>query len=144
MPEATVIEDKIEFINAEEAEKIVRMMEKDWVKKDAKPKDLKEFVYRIISCHPYEKSGQYPPADKFLVKGEVQKFYRHKFVEQKFLVSGQENTQKVNQKVEQFQYNDMTDSKFNPGGSWNMVDGDANRQIDFSVFLKEFTEDKSE
>lgn len=142
----TVIEEKIEFVSANEAEKLDKMMTKDYVKRDAngKPTKSKDFVYRIISCHPYEKKDQFPPAGKFLIKVEVQKFHRNKFVEQKILISGKEQAQKVNKKVDGYEYTGITDNKFSPGGIWEQTDSDANRQIDLSEFNRIFVEDENE
>ncbi len=142
----TVIDEKIEFVSAEEAEKLDKLMAKDYVKRgpDGKALKSKEFIYRIISCHPYEKAGQYPPAGKFLVKVEVQKFYRNKFIDNKILVSGQERTQKENQKVEAYVYSGITDNKFSPGGNWNLADGDANRMMDLREFQEMFAVDTAE
>lgn len=137
------IEDKIEFVTAEQADKVSKMMTKDWVKSDAtgKPLKSKDFIYRIISCHPYEKAGHLPPMGHFLISLEVQKFYRIKFATKKVMVGGETKDFKENQKVDSHRFTGITDDKFNPGGSWECVDEDANRQIDLGQFLKEYAVD---
>jgi len=140
------IEDKIEFVTADEAKKLDKMMGKRWVKVDekGKPIDAKKYFYEIISCHPYEKKDVFSPLGKMLIKVEVQKFHRKQFGNVNVRVGNETKTQEQNQKVESHRYTGLTDNKFAPGGAWELVDEDANRQMDIHQFKKEFIIDTTE
>ncbi len=133
------IEDKIEFVTLADAQKLSKMMTKDWVKAgpDGKPTKSKEFIYRILSSHPYEKAGTINPVGKSPMILEVQKFYRNKFTTKKTMIGGQQQAEKENLKVDQHTYNDVS-------GVFDNVDEEANQMIDFHKFVREFAADAQE
>lgn len=140
------IENKIEFVTIDEAKSLDKMISKRWVKVDdkGKPVDSKKFFYEVISCHPYERNNVFNPLGKLLIKVEVQKFYRKEFVTVNTRIGNETRPQKQNRKVEQHQFSGITESKFEPGGTWQCVDEDANRLLDIKEFQKQFIVDPSE
>lgn len=131
-------DDKIEFVTPQEAEKFERMLFKNYVKlgKDGKPdKDSKKFIYRIIGVHPYEKPGMVTMQNQFLMRFEVQKFHRNKFVVHKVTEGNSKVEQKDNEKVDQF--------RIRPDGEgFELNDSDANRFIDCRLFSTEYLPDE--
>lgn len=129
------INDKIEFVTKEEAERFDKMMTKTYVRLvNGKPYKPKEFIYRIIGSHPYEPAGIVSQVGKFLMGFEVQKFYRKKMVTKNTQIGGELKPQKDNEKVEQHAFN-------NDFGVWECTDEDANRFIDCRKFEQEFQVD---
>jgi len=130
--------DKIEFVTPSEAEKFERMLFKNYVRlgKDGKPdKESKKFFYRIIGVHPYEKPSMVTMQNQFLMRFEVQKFHRNKFVTQKATEGNTTIDKKDNEKVDQFKIRD-------DGEGYELNDSDANRFVDCRVFSQEYVPDE--
>ncbi len=131
------VSDKIEFVTREEAEKFERMMFKNYVRtKDGKPdKDSKKFLFRIIGCHPYERPGMVTMQHQFLMRFEVQKFHRNKFVTRKASEGNSSVEVKDNEKVEQFKVRA-------DGEGFELNDAEANRFVDCRQFSQEYILDE--
>jgi len=130
--------DKIEFVTPEEAEKFERMLFKNYVRigKDGKPdKESKKFLFRIIGVHPYEKPGMVTMQNQFLMRFEVQKFHRNKFVTHKVTEGNSKVETKDNEKVDQFKVRA-------DGEGFELNDPEANRFVDCRDFLSEYIQDE--
>jgi len=134
------LDDKIEWVTADEAEKLDKLLFKNFVRKtELKSGDRKKFFYRVTGACPYvplHHNGREVLAgtNQNLIEFTVDKFHRNEFVKSRRRESGQEIEEEINKPVSRNEYDEKM-------GTWEMVDQDTGFKIDSRKFLEEFVRD---
>ena len=119
------------WISIEEAEKLEKLLFKNYVPKDDE-KFAKKFYYRVESIIPYTPADFSDP-DKHRYHVMIQKYHRDK-TEKVNTNDGSGNSQEIER-------NQRVDSHEMRNGKFVLIDAQANRLVDSDEFKKSFTLD---
>jgi hypothetical protein len=129
------VEEKIQWVTAEEAEELDKLLFKPFIKKGDKYKaENAKFIYRIIGSHPFVPSNVLTASGQHLVKFEIRKFYRNEFIVQKRREGGIENEERINKPVEWVALDEM--------GNGKMMDRDASFFCEARKFQEFYERDR--
>ena len=129
------VEEKIQWVTAEEAEELDKLLFKPFIKKGDKYKaENAKFIYRIIGSHPFVPSNVLTASGQHLVKFEIRKIYRNEFIVQKRREGGIENEERINKPVEWVALDEM--------GNGKMMDRDASFFCEARKFQELYERDR--
>lgn len=129
------VEEKIQWVTAEEAEELDKLLFKPFIKKGDKHKaENAKFIYRIIGSHPFVPTNVLTASGQHLVKFEIRKFYRNEFIIQKRREGGIENEERINKPVEWVTLDEM--------GNGKMMDKEASFFSEARKFQELFERDR--
>ena len=126
---------KPKWVSLEDAEKLERFLNKQFVPKDNE-EFAKKYFYRVESIIPYSPANSDGGPDQNMYQFLVQKYRRDK-VETVTVASDSGGTQEVER-------NAKVDSHEMINGHWHCVDNAANMLIDSAKFRREFKADDAE